>query len=204
MKLYDGLGPNPRIVRIALAEKGMSPEVVTVDLLKNANRGPEHLARNPLGGLPSLETDDGRHLAEVTALVEYLEDLQPQPALIGATPEARAETRMWTRRIDLGLVEPLMLGFRATIARQFFAPRMALLSESAGHEMLERAGAFLTFLDGHLADRSYVTGDSFTLADILLFAFVDQAAQLGLPLPAEPRWLTPWLERVRTRPSASA
>jgi glutathione S-transferase len=204
MKLYDGLGPNPRIVRIALAEKGLAPEIIPVDLIANANRAPEHLARNPLGGLPSLETDDGRHLAEVTALVEYLEDLQPEPPLIGTTPEDRAETRMWTRRIDLGLAEPLMMGFRATRARAFFAPRMPLLSESAGEEMLARASAFLAFLDTHLAGRPFVTGPSFTLADILLFAFVDSADQFGLTLPASPAWLPAWQSRIHERSSAKA
>lgn len=204
MKLYDGLGPNPRVVRIALAEKGMEAERVAVDILKGANRAGEHLQRNPYGGLPSLETDDGRHLAEVTAIVEYLEDLKPEPALLGATPEARAEARMWVRRIDLGIVEPLMLGFRATRARRFFQPRMSLLSEAAGAEMMGRVAEALAFLDGRLAGRDWVCGDRFTLADILLFAFLDAGDQLGVGVPEGAAFLPGWLERCRARPSAGA
>ncbi|WOH51905.1 glutathione S-transferase [Bradyrhizobium sp. sBnM-33] len=112
MKLYDSVGPNPRIVRMFMAEKGMEMPKQTVDLRKGENREAEHLKRNPHGQMPTLELDDGSYLSEITAICEYLEEKRPNPPLIGATPEERAECRMWTRRIDLNICEPLANGFR--------------------------------------------------------------------------------------------
>src|SRR4029077_7240467 len=87
MKLYDSLGPNPRIVRMFMAEKGIEMPKQPVDLRKGENREAEHLKRNPHGQMPTLELDNGSYLSEITAICEYLEEKHPQPAMIGATPE---------------------------------------------------------------------------------------------------------------------
>ena len=112
MKLYDSIGPNPRIVRMFMAEKGIEIPKQTVDLRGGENRQAEHLKRNPHGQMPALELDDGNYLSEITAICEYLEEKNPKPPMIGATPEQRAECRMWTRRVDLNIAEPLANGYR--------------------------------------------------------------------------------------------
>src|SRR5829696_7378434 len=91
MKFYDSVGPNPRIVRMFMAEKGIDMPKQTVDLRGGENRQEAHLARNPMGQMPTLELDDGSYLAEITAICEYLEEKKPSPAMIGSTPEERAE-----------------------------------------------------------------------------------------------------------------
>ena len=124
MKLYDSVGPNPRIVRMFMAEKGIDMPKQTVDLRKGENREVEHLKRNPHGQMPALELDDGSYLSEITAICEYLEEKYPAPPMIGATPEARAECRMWTRRVDLNICEPLANGYRFGEALRFFQKRI--------------------------------------------------------------------------------
>jgi glutathione S-transferase len=94
MKLYDSIGPNPRVVRMFMAEKGIEMPKQPVDLRKGENREAEHLKRNPHGQMPTLELDDGSYLSEITAIYEYPEEKHPTPPMIGATPEARAECRM--------------------------------------------------------------------------------------------------------------
>jgi glutathione S-transferase len=113
MKFYNSIGPNPRVVKMFMAEKAIAIPRVEVDLRAGENRQPAHLARNPSGQMPTLELDDGRFLAEVTAICEYLEERHPASPLIGANAEERAMTRMWTRRVDLQIVEPMLNGFRA-------------------------------------------------------------------------------------------
>ena len=110
--LYDSIGPNPRVVRIFMAERGIELPKTTVDLRGGENRQPPYLAKNPVGQMPCLELDDGSVIAEITAICEYLDEVTPGASLIGTTPLERAETRMWTRRIDLNIVEPMLNGFR--------------------------------------------------------------------------------------------
>src|ERR1700751_2416716 len=120
MKLYDSIGPNPRIVRMFMAEKGITMDKQTVDLRGGENREAAHLKRNPHGQMPTLELDDGRYLSEITAVCEYLEEKHPSPPMIGATAEERAECRMWTRRLDLNIAEPVLNGFRFGGGPKFF------------------------------------------------------------------------------------
>ena len=113
MKLYDSLGPNPKLVRMFAAEKGFAfAETVQVDLLQAENRAATYLAKNPAGGLPAVELDDGTVIAETIAICELIEELQPRPALIGASAIERAETRMWVRRVEWKIVQPMLDGFR--------------------------------------------------------------------------------------------
>ena len=150
MKLYNSIGPNPRIVRMFMAEKGIEMPKQTVDLRGGENRQAEHLKRNPHGQMPTLELDDGSYLSEITAICEYLEEKKPKPALIGATPEERAECRMWTRRVDLNICEPLANGYRFGEALKFFEKRIPVAPEaSPGLKMI--AANRLQWLNGQMA-----------------------------------------------------
>lgn len=204
MKLYDSVGPNPHVVRMVIAEKGMNIDTVKVDILKGENRQPDYMARNPSGHTPCLELDGGRHLSEITAIAEYLEEKQPSPPLIGATPEERAETRMWTRKIDQAIVEPLVAGFRATTGRPMFEPRMAVVSQDAGAEMLELGRGKLKWLDEQMQGRTWVCGERYTLADIMLYAFVAFGQQMKLVSLDGMTWLPDWFARAAARPGTVA
>lgn len=204
MKFYDSVGPNPRVARMAMAEKGIAPEIVKVDLRAAENREPAYLAKVPTGGLPALELDDGSLVTEITAIAEYLEDIQPSPAIIGATPAERAETRMWVRRIDLAIVEPMANAFRATEGRQMFESRMSLICTEGAADLKAIAQEKLLWLDGLMAGRTWICGDRHTLADMLLLAFTEFGATVAQPMPAGAAWLADWQQRARARPSASA
>lgn len=204
MKLFDSVGPNPRVVRIAMAEQGVSPEVVTVDIIKGENRQPAYLAMVPSGGTPALQLDDGTVLSEITAIVEYLDEQPGVTRMVGNTPEERAETRMWARRIDLYILEPMANAFRASEGRPMFASRMTLVSPEAAVELKAIAQEKLLWLDAQLQGRSFVCGDRYSMADILLLAFVEFGASVGQPMPAAATWLPEWHKRAAARPSAAA
>lgn len=203
MKLYTSIGPNPRVVTLFLAEKGVDVERVTVDLMRGENRQAEHLARNPAGQTPALELPDGTHLTEITAICEYLEELHPEPPLIGRTPEERAETRMWVRRIDLNILEPLTNGFRYAEGLPLFSSRVRCIPQAAD-DLKTLAREKLSWLDGLVAGRTWICGERLTLADILLFAFLEFAGQVGQPLDPANANLTAWMGRMRARASVAA
>jgi glutathione S-transferase len=203
MRFYNSIGPNPRVVKMFMAEKAIDIPRVEVDLRAGENRQSAHLARNPSGQMPTLELDDGSYLAEVTAICEYLEELHPAPPLIGATPQERAMTRMWTRRVDLYIVEPMLTGFRSSQGFNFFKDRMRLLPQAAD-DLKALAQEKLTWLDGLIAGRDFIAGSRFTLADILLFCTMDFAATVGQPLNPANANIAGWFERVKARPSAAA
>jgi len=204
MKLYDSIGPNPRIVRMFMAEKGIDMPKQTVDLRGGENRQDAHLKRNPHGQMPTLELDDGSHLSEITAICEYLEEKQPAPSLIGATPEERAECRMWTRRVDLNICEPLANGYRFGEGLKFFEKRIPVAAE-ASPGLKKIAANRLQWLNAQLGDgRDYLCGKRFTLADIHLYCFLDFGAMVGQPLDAANANIAAWFARVGERPSAKA
>ena len=205
MKLYDGMGPNPAVVRMFIAERGIGPiEVEKIDQRAGDNRREPFLSKNPTGTVPALELDDGTILAEITALCEYLDEIGEGPSLIGETPAERAVTRMWTRRIDLKICEPLVSGWRYGPGEPMFRDRIRCLPEaSAG--LLQLAHDGYAWLDGQMADgRIYVAGDRLTLADILLFGFVEFGNMVGQPLGEENTHLHAWHGRMKARPSAAA
>ena len=205
MKLYTSMGPNPHMVRMFAAEKGLTLETVEVDLMGGENRRPPYAQTvNPAGQTPALVLDDGTLIAEITVICEYLEERHPTPALIGATPEDRAETRMWTRRIDLNICEPLANGFRAAEGRRIFENRMKLVGAEGAAELKAIARDRLLWLDGQMQGREFICGDRFSLADVLLFAFLAFGAQVGQPIPDEASWVKAWFARVQARPAAAA
>jgi glutathione S-transferase len=189
---------------MAMAEKGITAEIVKVDLMGAENRQAGYIAKVPTGGLPALELDDGSVIAEITVIAEYLEDLQPNPPIIGTTAAERAETRMWVRRIDLGIVEPMANGFRAAEGRQLFTSRMTLVSPAAAAELKAIAQEKLMWLDKLMQGRTWVCGDRFSLADMILLAFVEFGTSVGQPMPADATWLPEWHKRAAARPSAAA
>jgi glutathione S-transferase len=203
MKLHTSIGPNPRVVKMFLAEKGLAIDLVTVDLMGGENRREPYKANvNRAGQTPALELDDGFCLTEITAICEYLEERQPAPPLIGTTPEERATTRMWTRRADLKVCEPMANGFRFAEGLPLFEGRLRCLPEAAaGLKAVARDG--VEWLEGEFKG-PWLVGDRFTLADILLFAFLDFGGQVGQPLDPAFGRLTEWFGRVKARPSAAA
>lgn len=203
MKFYTGMGPNPRVVRIFMAEKGIEIPLEQVDLLAGENRRPPYTDKNPAGQLPCLELDDGSHLAEITAICEYLEEIQPEPPLIGTTPEERAQTRMWMRRIDLNILEPLANGFRFGEGLGIFKDRIHVIPQAAD-DLKEIAREQLEWLNGMIEGREFIVGDRFTLADVLLFGFLEFGATVGQPLDAKLENLQGWYTRVASRPSIEA
>jgi glutathione S-transferase len=204
MKLYDSIGPNPRIVRMFMAEKGIEMPKQTVDLRGGENRQDAHLKRNPHGQMPTLELDDGSHLSEITAICEYLEEKQPSPPLIGATPEERAECRMWTRRVDLNICEPLANGYRFGEGLKFFEKRIPVAAE-ASPGLKKIAANRLQWLNEQLADgRTYLCGKRFTLADILLYCWLDFGTLVGQQIDPANVNIRAWFDRVAQRPSIQA
>lgn len=203
MKLYKSIGPNPRVVRMFLAEKGVELPEVEVDLRGGENRqAPYNVAVNPAGQTPALELDDGSCLTEITAICEYLEERYPSPPLIGSTAEERARARMWTRRVDLKVCEPMANGFRFAEGLAMFKDRLRCLPEAAaGLKAVAHDGE--EWLDGQFKG-PWIAGDRFTLADILLFCFIDFGGVVGQPLDPAFSKLTDWFARVQARPSAAA
>jgi glutathione S-transferase len=202
MKLYTGMGPNPRLVVIAVNETGADVEKIEVDLVAGENRQDTHLARNPAGQLPTLELDDGTCISEITAIAEYLDE-KFAGSLIGSTAEERAETRMWVRRIDLNIVEPLTNGFRFAEGLPLFQSRLHVIPQAAD-DLKAIAQEKLEWLDGLMDGKEFICGTRFTLADILLFSFLEFGAGVGQPLDAKCSNLQAWYSRIAARPSTAA
>ena len=203
MKFYNSIGPNPRVVKMFMAEKGLDIPREEVNLMAGENREAAYKAKNPSGQMPALELDDGDVLAEITAICEYLEEVQPDPPLIGTTPKERAQTRMWVRRIDLNVAEPIANGFRFSQGLPLFQNRVRCIPQAAD-DLKAIAQERLTWLDGLIAGRPWIVGNRFTLADILLYAFLDFGGQVGQPLTPDNKSISAWFERVKARPSAAA
>ena len=204
MLLYDSVGPNPRVVRMFAAERGVTLPSTKVDLRGGENRQAAYMAKNPSGQLPALELDNGMVLAEITAICEYLDEIGPAgKSLIGSTPEERAETRMWVRRIDLNILEPLANGFRFSEGLKLFESRIRVIPHAAPDLKL-LAQEKLRWLDGLIAGREFVCGNRLTLADILLFVFLEFGKMVGQPVDPANANLVALIERMKARPSAAA
>lgn len=202
MKFYNSVGPNPRTVRMFAAERGAALEIVKVDLRNGENRREAFLEKNPSGQTPALELDDGTVLAEITAICEYLDEITPGPSLIGATPEERAITRMWIRRIDLNICEPMSQGYRYSDGLKMFESRVRCLPEAAVG-LKKIAQEKIAWLDGLIEGRPFICGDRLTLADILLYVFLDFGAKLGQPFSTDLSTVPVWFARMQARPAAS-
>ncbi|HBK06509.1 MAG TPA: glutathione S-transferase [Acetobacteraceae bacterium] len=204
MLLFDSIGPNPKVVRMFMAERGVSGiEVQKVDLLGGENRQEAYMAKNPTGTLPALQLDNGSYLSEITVICEYLDEIATRgPSLIGSTPEERAETRMWVRRIDLGIIEPMVAGFRYAEGLKLFSNRMRCIPHAA-EDMKAIAQEKLAWLDRQIAGRTFICGNRFTLADVFLFAFLQFGATVKQGLDPANTHLVAWYDRMAARPSAA-
>lgn len=204
MKFYNSVGPNPRMVRMFMQEKGFEAPRVEVDLRGGENRRDPYVKINPAGQCPALELDNGSVLTEITAICEYVDEIGTgAPSLIGDTPEERARTRMWTRRIDLNIVEPGANGFRFAEGLKLFQNRIHCIPQAAD-DLKATAREKLVWLDGLIGGKPFIAGDKLTMADIFLFAFLDFFATVGQPLDPACKNLTAWFQRMKARPSAAA
>jgi glutathione S-transferase len=202
MKLYDSaLAPNPRRVRIFLAEKGIEVPTVQVDIGKAENRRPEYLAKNPMGTVPILELDDGTYLAESVAICRYFEELQPEPALLGTDARDRAFVEMWNRRMEFEVALPVMQTFRNT--HEFFKGRIPQVPEY-GEVCRAWAAKRFEWLDEELASREFVAGDRYTIADITAYVGIDFGRVTDIRIQPEQKNLQRWYDAVSARPSAKA
>jgi glutathione S-transferase len=204
MKFYNSIGPNPRVVRMFMAEKGIDIPKVEVDLRGGENRREPYLKVNPSGQCPALELDDGTVLAEVTAICEYLDEIKKDtPSLIGDTPAERAATRMWTRRVDLNIVEPALNGFRFAEGLKMFQNRVHCIP-AAADDLKASAREKLAWLDGLMGGKSYIAGNKVSLADVFLFPMLDFLKTVGQGIDPGQKNLSAWYERMKARPSAAA
>ena len=203
MKLFDSVGPNPKVVRMFMAELGVECDRQEVDLMGGENRQAAFLEINPTGTCPALEMDDGTILSEVTAICEYLAEREGGSSLVGESSDDRAVTRMWTRRIDLGILESLTNGFRYSEGLPLFKDRMQTIPEAADG-LKSIAQEKIAWLDGQLDGKDYVCGERFSLADIMLFCFLEFGGQVGQPLNEANTNIMAWYERVSGRESSNA
>lgn len=202
MKIYDStVAPNPRRVRIFLAEKGISVPYQQVDLTKAENRQPAFLAKNPLGGVPVLELDDGTIIAESVAICRYFEGLHPEPPLMGTGALDSAIVEMWQRRIELALFMMVGLAFRNT--SEFFKGRIPQVPEF-GEVCKNDAVKRLQWLDQELANRPFIAGQRYTIADITALVAIDFGRWIKIAIQPEQKNLGRWYEAVSSRPSAKA
>lgn len=202
MKIYDFVGaPNPKRLRVYLAEKGLKVPYEQVNILAGDNRKPEFLKKNPLGGLPVLELDDGGCLSESLAITEYFEDLHPTPPMLGTTPLERARTRELERIAELGVLGRVAQIFQNT--HPFMAGRLKQSPDAAENARNFLASA-LKVLDDRVGSRPFVAGERPTVADCTLYAAFEFAEFAQVPIDPSLKNLTRWYGAFKQRPSASA
>ena len=209
MRLFDfARAPNPRRVRIFLAEKQLDIPRVNVNLYRHEQLSPEFLAINPGGTVPVLETDDGTRLAECVAICRYLEHLQPEPRLFGSTPRLEALTLMWASIVDQDglaavteVLRNLSPGFRDHVFPGPVAYAQIPQLVARGRQRTEQ---FFDRMEAQLAHQPHLAGEAFSYADISLLVTTDFAAWVDIvPTRTRPA-LRRWYERVAARPSAGA
>lgn len=202
MKIYDTqTAPNPRRVRMFLAEKGVSAEYIQVDLKGGENLSQEMLNKNPMGKLPILELDDGTCISESDAICAYIEAAFPNPPLCGKSAIEKGMVAMWQRRVDLCLMLPVVHCFQHTTG--YFSDRMTPVGDYgvvAGKDAVK----FLAVLDKQLADSTYIAGESFSIADIIALCAIDFARVVKIRIGEEQTNLQRWYKLVSERPSATA
>jgi glutathione S-transferase len=198
---YPG-GPNPRRVRIFLAEKGISVPMETVDILKRRNRQPDFLEKNPTGGIPILELDDGTCISESVAICRYFEELHPEPPLFGTGAKQRAIIEMWLRRVELNLMVPI--GMVWVHGHPLTAKLIRQIPEAAAQNRVRTAMGY-KLLNDQLAENDFIAGDTYSVVDAVALATYDFGAGLvGVPPEDGLAHLARWHAAVSARPSATA
>jgi glutathione S-transferase len=203
MKLFDGgRAPNPRRVRVFLAEKGIEVPLVPVDMGALEHKSEQVTARNPLQRLPVLELDNGTILTESVAICRYFEELHPQPPLFGTGALGKALVEMWQRRMELTFMFAVQQAFRHLhpAMKDWEVPQVPEWGEANKPKAL----AFLDLLDGELAGRAFIAGDAYSIADITGLIAVDFMKPARIRLPESLSNVRRWYEAVSARPSAVA
>jgi glutathione S-transferase len=201
MKLYDGgRAPNPRRVTVFLAEKGIEIERVPVDMGQMGHKSAEVTGLNPLQRLPVLVLDDGTALSESVAICRYIEELYPDPRLMGVDARDRAVVEMWDRRVELHLLASVAAAFRHIhpAMKEWEVPQVP----EWGEANKPKATAFLELLDQELADREFIAGERFTVADITAMISMDFMKPARIEKPVHLENVMRWYEAVSARPSA--
>lgn len=201
MKLYTTkIAPNPRRVHIFLAEKGIEVESIEIDLAGKGNLSADFIARNPLARVPVLEFDDGSYLAESIAICRYFEEVQPEPPLFGTDARDRANVEMWNRRMEFEILAQVSGCFRHS--HPYWEGRITQVAEFGDlcrKTVLER----MAWLDGEIANREFIAGDRFTVADITAFCGIALGRIPKIYIPEELTSLKRWYEAVGARPSVA-
>jgi glutathione S-transferase len=203
MKLFDGgLAPNPRRVRVFLAEKSINIPLVTVDMEAMGHKSSEITSRNPLQRLPVLELDDGTIITESVAICRYFEELYPEPLLMGIDALDRAIVEMWSRRMELNLLFPVGHAFRHLhpAMKEWEVPQVPEWGEANKPKVID----VLSWLDNELAGREFVAGERFTIADITAMIAIDFMKPARIHVPKGCKNIFRWYNAVRARPSARA
>ena len=202
MKLYDDkYAPNPRRVRIFLAEKGIEIPVQEVSIMKGEHKTPEFRKISPMSQVPALELDDGTCLTETLAICRYFEATNPEVPLFGRTPVESALVEMWQRRAELNLMMPTAMFFRHT--NEIMAQLEDQMPEW-GVKNKPRIVGGMKFFDAHLKGHDFLVDDYYSVADIVLLTTIDFANFAGVPIADELVNLKAWYDRVSARPSAQA
>jgi glutathione S-transferase len=202
MKIYDFVGaPNPKRLRVYLTEKGLRIPFEPINIVTGDNRKPEFLKKNPLAGLPVLELDDGSCLSESLAIMEYLEEVNPTPPMIGTTPRERARVRELERIAELVVLSPIGQYFQNT--HPFMAGRLKQSPDTAENAKT-RLGVGLKALDAAIGGQPFVAGERPSIADCTLFAALEFAEFAQAPIDPECRNLARWYTEFKKRPSAAA
>ena len=209
MKFYDcQTAPSPRRVRVFIAEKGIDIDTVQVDLANGEQFSDEYRAINPDCVVPALQLDDGSCISEVVAICQYLEEMHPEPALLGRTPEERAATIMWNAKAEQqGLwacADALRNFAKGLKGRAIPGPDNYEQIPELAERGRKRVAAFLDKLEQRLGDSEFVAGGFYSMADITAMVVVDFAERLKIPLPEEAGNLRRWYDAVASRPSAAA
>jgi len=202
MKIYEFTqAPNPRRVRVFLAEKGINVPYQQVNIAAADNRKPEFLKINPMGTLPVLELDDGTHIAESVAICRYFEETKPEPRLMGVDAKDKAVVEMWNRRMEFEILSMTASAFRNT--SDFFKGRIPQVKEY-GEICRSAALKRMEWLDTVLADREFIAGPRYTIADITALIGIDFGRTTGIKIQENQKNLARWHQAVSSRPSAKA
>lgn len=203
MKLLSSFGPNPRMVRMYMLEKGIDIPMQDHDILGGENRKAEFMAKNPSGQVPALELDNGTIIGETIAICEYLDELNPDNSLVGENAEERAISRSWQRRVELIITEDRYNSFRYSAGLDLFKNRVHCMPEAA-EGLKKRSENGLDWLDGLIGGRDFVCGNKMRLVDLALYCCLDFCSGVGLPMNAERKNIDAWFKRMEARPSAKA
>ena len=202
MKIYETkTAPNPRRVRMFLAEKGIDVDYVQVDIQKGENLSPQMRAKNPLGKIPILELDDGTCIAETDAICTYFEAIQPEPPLMGTTPIEKATISLWQRQVEFAFMMQVGMCFQHTTG--YFKDRMTPVPEF-GKEAGINAAKYLNILERRLGEKEFIAGNTFSIADITALCAMDFARVVKIRMTDEHVNLARWYEAVSNRASAKA